>query len=162
MTVSDDCGLAMVKGTSHVGISVSDLDATLGFYRDAFEMQTVAEIAFDETTENGRYEQILGIKGARGRAVLLRVGSMQVELFEFSHPAPKRADPSRPVSDHGISHFCIEVSDIEMHCARLQAAGATFHCSPLVFFGRSKATYLRDPEGNVIELYEKIAAVEAD
>lgn len=151
----------MVKCTSHVGISVSDLDRAIAFYRDAFEMQTVAQISFDENTENGRYERILGLKGARGRAVLLRVGSMQVELFEFSHPMPKRADPSRPVSDHGISHFCIEVSDIEAHCKRLQDAGATFHCSPLVFFERSKATYVRDPEGNVIELYEKIPAGEA-
>lgn len=155
MSVRDD-RYDMLKCISHIGISVSDIERSIGFYRDAFEMQIIAEICFDETTENGRYAQILGLPGARGRAVLLGGSNLQVELFEFSRPSPRRADSRRPVSDHGISHFCVEVDDIDAHCARLKAAGATFHCPPLVFFERSKATYVRDPEGNVIELYERI------
>lgn len=145
----------MIKSTNHVGISVSNLDRAIKFYCDAFGMETAAQISFDSQTEGGRYERILGLKDVAGRVALLRADNMQVELFEFSHPTPRPADLNRPVSDHGISHFCIEVTDIEGHCERLRAAGATFHCPPLTFFGRSMATYARDPEGNVLELFER-------
>lgn len=147
----------MIKATNHVGISVADLDRAVKFYCDAFGMAVVAQIAFDSQTESGRYETILGIKGVAGRVALLKVGDTQLELFEFSTPVPRRAEASRPVSDHGISHFCIEVSDIEEMCERLREAGASFHCPPLEFFGRVKATYVRDPEGNVFEVIEKKA-----
>jgi catechol 2,3-dioxygenase-like lactoylglutathione lyase family enzyme len=146
----------MIKGTNHVGISVADLDRSIKFYSDAFGMEVVAQIAFDEKTEEGRYERILGLKGAAGRVAVLKVGDTQLELFEFSNPVPRRADPSHPVCDHGISHFCLEVSDIEVICDRLKAAGASFHCPPLLFFGRTRATYVRDPEGNVFELIERV------
>ena len=81
---------------------------------------------------------------------------MQFELFECQQPSPKHGDPKRPVSDHGITHFCIEVSDIDSEYQRLSAAGVPFHCPPLNF-GTAKATYGRDPDGNVFELLEMIS-----
>ena len=67
---------------------------------------------------------------------------------------PRPKDPNYPVSDHGLSHFCIEVADIDGMYERLRTAGVAFHCPPLNFFGRAKATYGRDPDGNVFELHE--------
>ncbi len=58
------------------------------------------------------------------------------------------------MNEHGITHICLDVTDVDAEYERLQAAGVTFHCPPQEFAGVSKVTYARDPDGNVIELQE--------
>jgi catechol 2,3-dioxygenase-like lactoylglutathione lyase family enzyme len=144
----------MIKGVNHVGISVSNLERSIEFYRNGLGMEIVGQGKFERGTEEGRYEAILGLEGATGRVALMAIDGVKLELFEFSHPTPKRSDPKRPVCDHGITHFCVEVEDIQSKYDRLKAAGASFHCPPLKFFGKATATYGRDPDGNVFELLE--------
>jgi catechol 2,3-dioxygenase-like lactoylglutathione lyase family enzyme len=144
----------MIKGFNHIGMSVADLERSIRFYCDGLGMRLASQSTFQRGTEGGRYEEILGLQGATGKVALLKLETLQLELFEFSYPAPKRGDPNRPVCDHGITHFGIEVAGIEQVCERLERAGATFHCPPLDFFGRARATYVRDPDGNVFELLE--------
>lgn len=140
----------MIKSMNHVGISVSNLDRSIGFYRDLLGMQIVIQ----KTFEGSQYEMILGLKAARGKVALLRLGELQIELFEFDYPSPKPSDPQRPVCNHGITHFCLEVTDIHSEYARLKNAGITFHCPPMEFFGVAVATYGRDPDGNAFELLQ--------
>lgn len=60
----------------------------------------------------------------------------------------------RPVCDHGITHFCLQVKDVRGEYARLKAAGILFHCPPQEFAGEAVVTYGRDPDGNVFELLQ--------
>jgi len=136
---------------NHVGISVVNLEKSLLFYRDLLGMEVVVLEPF----QGEKYELILGLPGARGRVALLRRGPTQIELFEFSQPAPVTPEPERLVSKHGISHFCIEVEDISETYWRLKDAGVRFHCAPMEF-GTEKATYGRDPDGNAFELLQTI------
>jgi catechol 2,3-dioxygenase-like lactoylglutathione lyase family enzyme len=144
----------MITAFNHVGISVADLQRSIRFYRDLLGMQVVQEVPF----EGEKYDAILGLKGAKGRIAILRLGNLEVEFFEYQRPAGRPADPQRPVSDGGIAHFCVQVEDLAGMYARLQAAGVVFHCPPLRF-GSESATYMRDPDGNVIELLQKHAQV---
>ena len=139
-----------MSAMTHVGLSVACLDRSIQFYRDLFGMEVVSYGGFG----GDQYECILGLKGAKGRASTLRAGHLRIELFEFEHPAPKPRDVTRSVADHGITHFCVEVSNIEEVYELLKAASVMFNCPPLEFFGRAKATYGRDPDGNVFELIE--------
>ncbi|MBU6207858.1 MAG: VOC family protein, partial [Alphaproteobacteria bacterium] len=66
----------------------------------------------------------------------------------------KAGSPDRPVNDVGYTHICVTVDDIEAEYARLTALGIPFHCSPRHAAGLCKATYLRDPDGNIVELME--------
>lgn len=143
----------MIKGMNHVGVSVSNLERAVEFYRDAFGMEIVVQRSF----EGERDETILGLRGARGRVAMVALGNAEIELFEFASPRPKPADPNRPVCDHGITHFCLQVTDLHAEYARLKGAGVTFHCPPLDFPGVGRATYGRDPDGNVFELIELFA-----
>lgn len=138
----------MITGMNHVGVSVSNLERSIGFYRDLLGMEVVGRTTF----EGERYELILGLRGARGKVALVRLGNLRLELFEFESPRPKPAEPNRPVCDHGITHFCLQVTDIQSEYVRLKAAGVPFHCPPQV--GTAIATYGRDPDGNVFELLE--------
>lgn len=144
----------MIKAMNHVGVSVANLDRSIKFYCDVLGMEVVRERDF----AGDQYEKILGLKCPKGKLALLQAGSMRIELFEFSHPSPKSGDSVRPVCDHGITHFCIEVSDIDQEYERLKSAGVYFHCEPIDFSGMVKATYGRDPDGNVFELLERYAS----
>lgn len=140
----------MIKGANHVGLSVVNLDRSIQFYRELLGMEFVV----GETPIGGElYEKIFSLSAVRGRACILSKGSLRLELFEFFHPVPKTKDSNYPVTDHGISHFCMEVTNIGGMYERLKNAGVVFHCPPLDF-GASKATYARDPDGNVFELLE--------
>jgi len=140
----------MITRLNHAGISVSNLGRSIQFYHDAFGLEVVVQAPFSGKL----YEQILGLPGASGRVALMKNGNLQLELFEFSSPRPvSRADP-RSVHEHGISHFCVEVTEIEEEYTRLVACGVSFHCAPLDFGGVAKATYGRDPDGNVFELWQ--------
>jgi len=146
----------MIKSINHVGVSVSDLERSMRFYRDLLGMEVVVSTTFS----GDLYSRILALEGATGKVALLKAANMQVELFEFARPTPQPGDPQRPVCDHGITHFCIEVADIDSEYARLAAAGVPFHCPPLNFFGKAKATYGRDPDGNVFEMLQMTGASE--
>jgi len=84
---------------------------------------------------------------------MLRAGAQYIELFEFAAPSPKGSD--RRVCDYGISHFCIEVTNVQIEYERLKAAGVKFTCPPRSF-GDMHATYARDPDGNVFELLDML------
>jgi catechol 2,3-dioxygenase-like lactoylglutathione lyase family enzyme len=144
----------MLKRMDHIGISVSDLDRSIKFYRDLFGMRLLLRQRFC----GGLYERILDLPGAAGevaRVESVKTG-LQLELFQFSQPSPKPTNPDYPVSGIGISHFCFGVSDINDEYERLRAKGVRFHCPPLDF-GDAIATYARDPDGNVFELFERKA-----
>lgn len=148
----------MIVGINHIGISVANIERSIEFYKQALGMQPLKQIGgFDPQYENGKYERILALTGAKGRVCTIEgAGNVRLELFEFEYPRPSGAPVGRPVSDYGISHFCIEVQDIDSQYRRVLAAGGTCHCPPLEFFGRIKATYARDPDGNVFELIQKL------
>jgi catechol 2,3-dioxygenase-like lactoylglutathione lyase family enzyme len=140
----------MIEGLNHIGMSVSNLERSLTFYRELFGMEVVIHKPF----EGQVHENIIGLPGARGRVALLRLGTLQLELFEFDYPLAKPGDPNRPACDHGITHFCIQVRDIHGEYERLKTAGVRFHCPPQTYQGRVIATYGRDPDGNIFELLE--------
>ena len=138
----------------HVGLSVVDLDRSIAFYREGLGLELLKESHF----AGEQYSRLLRLPDVRGRVAVLRNAGVQLELFQFLHPEPARADGERPVSKHGITHFGISVDDIDGVYRRLEAAGALFHCPPLTFSGIAMATYGRDPDGNVFELLKRIRA----
>jgi catechol 2,3-dioxygenase-like lactoylglutathione lyase family enzyme len=140
----------MIKGFNHVGISVRDLDRSIAFYRDLLGLELLAALPF----EGPMFSQVMGVDDAQGRMCVMRKGSLQLELFEFATPDPAQKDANHSVADHGLTHFGIDVEDIDAVYARLSAAGVRFHCPVQTFPSGMRATYGRDIDGNVFELLE--------
>jgi|TARA_B100000315_G_scaffold195048_1_gene185845 catechol 2,3-dioxygenase-like lactoylglutathione lyase family enzyme len=123
------------------------MERALSFYRDLLGMEVLSEARFSGDTP----EQVMALEAVDVYSVMLSLGDVRVELFEFDSPTPVTMDESRPVCDHGFTHICFEVTDIDDEYRRLQEAGIRFHCPP-VGVGELRVTYGRDPDGNVFEL----------
>ena len=85
---------------------------------------------------------------------MLRLGNAYLEFFEYVQPAGWPKDPNYGANDHGYTHFCLDVQDIDAEYERLQQQGVTLNCPPPDFPGPFRATCGRDPDDNVIELQQ--------
>jgi catechol 2,3-dioxygenase-like lactoylglutathione lyase family enzyme len=146
----------VTSGIHHTGYTVSDLDRSLGFYRDLLGMEVLAT----QEKEGGYLAAIVGYPDAHVRMAHLRMpGSDHVlELFEYLAPAgaaPERIEPR----DVGTAHLCFLVNDLSAEYLRLRKAGVDSFVSEPIAVDTGINTggfgvYLRDPDGIVIELFQ--------
>jgi catechol 2,3-dioxygenase-like lactoylglutathione lyase family enzyme len=142
----------MIHGIHHVAISTGDMERALRFYRDTLGFEQAWEGSWPSGTPVA--DRITALDGSAARQVMLRSGNAFVELFEYAAPEARPGDPARPVNDHGITHLCLDVTDLDAEYERLSAAGVRFHCEPQDLGAGVRTTYARDPDGNVVELQE--------
>jgi catechol 2,3-dioxygenase len=116
----------------HVHLTVSDLDRALAFYRDVLGFEVTARYGREAVfLSAGGYHHHVGLNTWAGRGAPAPAPGT-TGLYHFAILFPDRralADAVRRVLDHGV---------------RLE--GASDH-------GVSEAIYLRDPDGNGVELY---------
>jgi catechol 2,3-dioxygenase-like lactoylglutathione lyase family enzyme len=148
---SRDMGCSDARPQGRVEMSVLDLSRSVSFYQQMLCMELVG--TGDSVGSDSRESLANRDKVASGSAVL-RTPAIELRLRELPMSARGGAGAPLPVCDYGISHFCIEVTEIGEEYARLKDAGVEFHCPPLDFFGRATATYARDCDGNVLEMLQ--------
>lgn len=141
----------MIQGIHHTGVSTPDLDRAIRFYCELFGFELLSR--FTKPPGSPGMDAMLALPGVGFQAALLRSGQTLIEVFEFSAPEPARAEAARRVCDHGLTHLCFQVDDVDAEYARLAAAGMRFHCAPQSGDG-ARYVYGRDPDGNAIELIE--------
>jgi lactoylglutathione lyase len=145
-----------VTGFFHAGVTVSDMDAALRFYRDGLGLEVISDGAASGATA----ARIWALDPGQVRVVFLRVPGSDavVELFEFSG-VERHGASARPV-DYGAGHFCLFVDDAEAIHERLTAAGYRSRSGEAVTIDRgphtgAKAVYMIDPDGYHVELYQR-------
>src|SRR6516225_4376241 len=118
----------MIRGIHHTAISTADLERSLKFYRDLLGFEQVYASGWKQGAEAA--DKITGLKNSSAQLVMLKAGNACIEIFQYSSPEARPGDPQRPACDHGITHLCLYVSDIQAEYQRLKAAGMVFHCPP--------------------------------
>jgi len=145
-----------VTGFFHAGVTVSDTEASLVFYRDVLGL----EVAFDGESAVETAREIWGIEPDRVRVIFLRVPETDsmVELFEF-FGIERHSASARPC-DYGAGHMCLFVEDAEALHERAAEHGFRSRAGHVVTIQKgphagAKAVYLIDPDGYHIECYER-------
>jgi catechol 2,3-dioxygenase-like lactoylglutathione lyase family enzyme len=143
----------MIRGVHHVAISTPNLERIVAFYRDIVGAEVVYEGGWQRGSDV--IDGIVGLKNSEAKQAMLKLGNAYLEFFEYVSPAGDPKNPKYGVNDHGYTHFALDVQDIDAEYERLSRGGMTFNCPPPNFPGSPiRATYGRDPDGNVIEIQE--------
>ncbi len=127
----------MIKGVSHVSLSVTDLDRSLDFYRGILELDVLTE-PFDGVAFEGR------------EAILL-AGRVAINLQEHAASGGSSFDPTRT----GLDHLAFHVGDRQTlgdWIAKLDAAGLP-HSGIKAVEGWGWMIELRDPDNIQLELF---------
>jgi len=142
----------MIHGIDHTALSVPDIEKALDFYGNVlgFEVQMPAIPLKGIAT----MDDLMGLEETAFKVAMIRLGDTKIELFEYASPEPDSMSPDRPVNHHGITHICLQVSDIGAEYERLKAAGVRFN-SPPIDMGMEQCLYGRDPFGNTLEFLER-------
>ena len=142
-----------VRSTGHTGITVSDLDRSIRFYRELLG----CEVSTPVRAEGPFFETITGVPGCQIDIAFARVPGHVIELLCFRNP-PGRTSTLRPC-DPGFMHVCLKVADLDkvvalVRSAGFQAVGAVQQAVGGPVDGL-KVVYVRDPDGVVLELIEE-------
>ncbi|UWG47082.1 Lactoylglutathione lyase or related enzyme [Halanaeroarchaeum sp. HSR-CO] len=129
----------------HVGIAVANLDAVRAFYEQTFDFELVEEF----TVTGEAFEKGIGADDATGQFARLSMGDVLLELVEYDPHGENRAAPA--VTDRGAVHLAFEYDDVAAFYSTLDAAVETIS-EPVTTESGTTILFLRDPEGNLIEL----------
>ena len=83
--MTDDDRLPPLQGIHHLKVPVSDLDASLTFYRRAFGARRIPEADHRRESDGSLYAYILAVPGL-GAALELRLDPEQAERHRFFDP----------------------------------------------------------------------------
>jgi glyoxylase I family protein len=101
----------MIHRIHYTAISTVNIERSLRFYRDLLGFEMIYSSAWEIGTKGA--DRITGLKDSAARLAMLKAGNACIEIFQYSSPPPKSAEPMRPVCDHGITHICLDVADID-------------------------------------------------
>ena len=151
----------MITGVQTTALTVSDMQRSVAFYRDLFGFKVVVELppAAERQRWDQYHEQVCQIKGAQILVNYLEApdGKSSLELIEYlkpKNPAPRR----RGIEEPGVAIVPFGVKDSNAAVKKLRAAGVEVLSDPVPYKTddgvRSFTTYLYDPDGNAICLFE--------
>lgn len=145
----------LVQAVDAIGMTVSDMDTALAFYRDVLTFEPVSDIE----VHGSEYERLAGLFGLRMRVVRLRLGQETITLTDYLVPEGRPIPADSRSHDRWFQHIAIVVSDMPRAYQRLRAAKVA-HASTgpqrlpdwNPHAGGIEAFYFKDPDGHVLEI----------
>ena len=143
-----------VTSVGHTGITVSNLDRAIAFYRDILGLPVSHKIH----ASGELFERITGVQGADLEACFVRAPGHVIELIQYSKPDERTSSTLR-ACDSGAVHIALKVKDIEGVVVAIRGGGfktaGPVQVLPEGPLKGMKVVYARDPDGVVLELIEE-------
>jgi lactoylglutathione lyase len=138
---------------SHLGICVSDLDASLRFYCEGLGF---TEVAAHEVGEE--FAALMEVDGLRLRSRMIAKDGVTLELLGFDAPGVTGDGSRRPMNRRGLTHLSLRVDDVAATAATIESLGGTVHRGTRTSVPLGEVTldfvYCTDPDGVRIELMD--------
>lgn len=137
-----------IERFDHISFTVGEIDRSVAFYaRFGYEpvrhLQAQGIMPTGETTSTDVEVDIVWLRRSEGGPTL--------ELVRYEDQPAERA---RPNSRIGAAHLCFAVSDILESYEELRANGVEFLSAPRQDQFGTGWVYMRDPDGNTVELLQ--------
>lgn len=150
----------MITSILHVGVTVTDLDRSIAFYRDTLGLKFQSEMTMEGETTDKLFRR----KNCKARVAYLNGSSHMeappVELIQFT--SEKAEERPADLFATSISEICFRTDDLWREYHRLYDLGVEFLSEPQDFdftkegLGKSRAVYFKDPDGIILELIEAL------
>lgn len=150
----------MLNEIMHVGITVSDMDRSIAFYRDILGLSFQGELVMQGKETDLLFDR----ENCKVRVAYLNGNDNKmappVELIQFVGDEVDKTNSD--LHRTSISEICFKVLDIDEEYQKLIKQGVECLSEPQYFdftdcgFGKSKALYFKDPDGIILELMQMI------
>ena len=158
---ADDHGFGTLLGLDHIGVGVSDMDASMRFYAEL----GFIDVAFDYAGPLPGMARVTGHAETAARVVYLRsaaptvLGRSAIKLVQLTDRPQPPLPEGFAYGERGVCEVCVHVKEYERFHERLAAAGHTVLMEPndqtLEPYGtRCGLSYVEDPDGAKIEFIE--------
>jgi len=143
-----------IIAADHTGITVSNLERSLGFWRDVlgFELSHRAHHAGNLASE------VTGVPGAEISLAVLKGYGHKIELLEYLAPPDRKQRVDLRPCDVGSVHVALTVDDLDAVLQHITAWGWKAAGKPQTLKSGPNAgkrvVYVRDPDGTTIEFMQ--------
>lgn len=127
--------LKPAKDSLDLGVVVSDIEASLAFYRDTLGITYVGTNAVGFGTMHR-----------------LRFGTSDLKLIDPAEPVP--AGPKGLTACLGMRYFTFVITNLDEVCEKLDALGVDFARKPVEIRPGVRIAMVYDPDGNVVEFVQ--------
>ncbi len=138
---------------SHVGVCVSDLEHSTAFYRDGLGFTVRAD-----HTVGTEFGPLMEVDRPDLRSRFIERDGTSIELLHFLAPGHLGDGARREVNRLGLTHMCLNVTDIDAVAERITAAGGSVLADTWTSIPMGDAelrlVYCTDPDGTRIELMQ--------
>ena len=138
---------------SHVGICVSDIDASLRFYCEGLGFEKA-----ETWTIGSDYARLMELPDVTLTSQFIRKDGFAIELLCYVEPDTLGDGERRAVNKLGFTHLNLRVDDVDVVAERLRSLGGTVLDHTRTTFGEVGGAdtldfvYCTDPDGTRVEL----------
>lgn len=143
-----------ITGVSHIGLCVSDLDASLRFYCEVLGFRVVRRIPGAGSAEVAR---LLELDDLELDLTFIERDGFRIELIRIAHPRPTGGG-KQPFNRLGYTHLSVTVSDFDAELERLRRAKVEIleDTAGREAASNARFAFVLDPDGNRVELFGRI------
>jgi len=142
-----------ILAADHTGITVSDLERSLKFWRDVL----VFELSHRAHQKGEMAEQITGVAGAEILLGVVKAPGHKIELLEYRAPADRKKLEARPCDVVSV-HVALTVDNLDAVLEAIAAPGWKAAGKPQTLTtgpnAGKRVIYVRDPDGTTIEFMQ--------
>ena len=143
-----------ILGADHTGITVSDLERALAFWRDVLGF----ELSHRAHQSGTMASEITGVPGAELSLAVVKAPGHKIELLQYRAPADRKLRSEFRPCDVGAAHVALTVDNLDAVLEKIATSGWKAAGTPQTLTtgpnAGKRVLYVRDPDGTTIEFMQ--------
>ncbi len=137
----------------HVALVTHDIDRLVNFYTQLLDSKPINRK--DNIKNNPKLDDIANIDSLELRGAWFQVGNMLLEIWQFDSPKTMPNEKPNSYTEIGYQKIVFDVKNLEKVNENSLKKGIEFLSKPVINI-KTVEVFLRDPDGNLLLLHEKL------